>query len=297
MSIQPSINLYLNEPDMYSAIDFDDYPEISGVIITRDDPRCATVDAVVVGLKDVVDDEFLEPFTRMRYVVSNTTGTDHIRTSRDIQVIHLDPSEIQDVSATAEFTLGLLLALVRKIPFIDPALVGDRQAFRGMQLKGKHIGIFGMGRLGKRMARYAEALDMTWEGYDRGNNETDKFNMLKESDIISIHLPLKDETIDFFGEREFASMRLRPFVINTSRPQLVNKPALLHALDASIIAGLAMDFINYDSSDTWDADLRKYHGDKVLLSPHIAGNTHESVAHTAAVVLKKLMVAVRQEPT
>ena len=285
------INVFINEPDIYRSVDFACYTEFGQIYRYGEvcDYDYDNVDAILVGLRDVIDDYFLEPFSRVRYVVSNTTGIDHIRTSRDIAIVHLDPSEIEEVSATAEFSLALLLALVRKIAFIDPKRVGDRQAYRGTQLRGKRLGIFGMGRLGSKMALFAEALEIEWVGYDRESSLSDKKAILKTSDLITIHLPLREETINFIGTQEFQWMKKKPFLINTSRPQLINKKALLYALDSSLISGLAMDFINYDAGDKWDPELQKYVGERLLLTPHIAGNTHESVACTAQIVVDKLV--------
>lgn len=288
------INIFINEPDIYSQINFDKYECVNNVYYygkTNYDP--SRIDALLIGLKDIIDEPFLKPFSRLKYIVSNTTGIDHIRTSRNIEIIHLDPKEIEEVSATAEFALALMLSFVRKIPFIDPGRVNDRTAYRGTQLRGKKIGIFGIGRLGKKMARYAEVLDMEYIGYDRKSSAEDKAGILKTCDIISIHLPLRKDTIDFIDKKDFEMMGKKPFIINTSRPQLINKTALIAALEKDSISGLAMDFINYDGSNEWDEDLRKYSSDKLLLTPHIAGNTHESVAYTARVVVDKLVSLVQ----
>jgi D-3-phosphoglycerate dehydrogenase len=293
-----SINIFVNEPDIYSGIDFKSYECAGDIFFAGEDEGAfdpSKIDAVLVGLKDVIDDSFLEPFDQVRYIVSNTTGIDHIRTSRKIRVIHLDPKEIQEVSATAEFTLALLLSITRKIPFVDPESVSDRKAYRGTQLKGKKIGIFGMGRLGKRMARYAEALEMPWIAYDRNSTVQDKDRILKTCDVITLHLPMNKQTIDFISQKEFELMKRKPYLINTSRPQLINKAALINALEKSLISGLAMDFINYDGSNRWDEDLRSYRGERLLLTPHVAGNTHESVSYTAQVVVNKFMDMLRKE--
>jgi D-3-phosphoglycerate dehydrogenase len=291
-----TVNVLVNEPDIYSGIDFSKY-DVIGKVFSADQAvhDTGTIDAVFVGLRDVIDDSFLQPFGRVKYIVSSTTGTDHIRASRNIKIIHLDPGEILEVSATAEFTLALLLSLVRKIPFIDADNVGDRLAYRGTQLRGKKLGIFGMGRLGKKMAGYAEALDMVWLGYDRDSRAERKTEILKTCDVITLHLPLDENTVDFIGQREFELMQKRPYLINTSRPHLINKTALLSALDNYLVAGVAMDFINYDASNDWDMDLKKYRGEKLLLTPHIGGNTHESVHFTAQVVVDKFVSVIRNE--
>ncbi|MDB2464701.1 hypothetical protein N9W55_02945 [Amylibacter sp.] len=280
-------NIYLNEPDFYEQIDFLRHPEIQGVFRPGDNIPYNKIDAVMVGLKDVIDDDFLASFPNINYVVSNTTGVDHIQTNRDVQIVHLNPAEIESVTATAEFSLALLLSLVRKIPFIDPENVSDRKTYRGTQLSGLHLGIIGLGRLGKKMARFAEALDMKWSSFDKDSTEAERVKLFTESDIISIHIPLLENTVDFVSFEEFAMMDRQPYVINSSRPQIINKSALLDALDRDLIKGLAMDFINFDASSEWDPELNKYQGNKLLLTPHLGGNTQESVTYTAKVILSK----------
>ena len=289
-----SYSIYLNEPDFYEHVDFSVYPEIKGVYSPGDEVPYEEIDAVMVGLKEVIDDHFLDAFSNVRYIVSNTTGIDHIQTNRSVEVVHLAPSEIEEVSATAEFTLALMLSLVRKIPFIDPEQVADRKTYRGTQLRGLKLGIVGLGRLGRRMTRYAEALDMKWTSLDRESSPAEKDRFFRESDLISIHIPLCEENVGFIGSNEFSMMAKRPYLINTSRPQIIDKEALLNALDRNLIKGLAMDFINFDASSEWDSDLKKYVGDKLLLTPHIGGNTKESIAYTASTVLGKWVLNARQ---
>ncbi len=286
-------NIFLNEPDFYEHIDFSKYSIIRGVYRLGDNVPFGDIDAVMVGLKDVVDDDFLAVFPNAAFVVSNTTGTDHIQTSRPIEVINLDPTEIEEVSATAEFSLALMLALVRKIPFIQRNQVSDRKIYRGTQLRGLQLGIIGLGRLGRRMARYAEALDMKWTSFDKDSSLAEREELYRKSDLISVHIPLRDETVGFIGFNEFAMMERKPYLINSSRPQIIAKEALLDALERNLIKGFAMDFINYDASSHWDPDLEKYVGERLLLTPHIGGNTNESVAYTAEVVLSKWVARVQ----
>jgi D-3-phosphoglycerate dehydrogenase len=290
------LNIFVNEPDIYECVDFQAYDCLRVVQFARAGVvEHGNYDAVLVGLKEIIDDAFLSRFGGVQYIASNTTGVDHIRAAGSVQIIHLEPGEIERVSATAEFTLGLLLSVARKIPFVDPERVGDRLVYRGVQLRGRRLGIFGMGRLGRKMARYAEALDMSWQGYDREDGDEEKREILKSCDVITLHLPLSPETIGFIGWKEFDLMGRRPFLLNTSRPQLVEKRALVDALERSRIAGAAMDFINYDGSDVCDPCLRKYMGEKLLMTPHIAGNTYESVQYTARVVVDKLIRKFRKD--
>jgi D-3-phosphoglycerate dehydrogenase len=282
------LNLFINEPDIYSSVYFENQPEFGSIYRPGDEFDPASVEAICISLKDVIDDKYLKDFPNLKYIVSNTTAVDHIKTSRPVQIIHLDSLEIQNITATAEFTLALMLSLVRKIPFINSNKPDKRLSYRGMQLNGKILGIFGFGRLGKLMSGYAESLKMDWISFDKNDSLHKKFQILKESDIITIHLPLAKETIGFFGGVEFDQMEKKPYLINTSRPQIINKPALLNALDTGQISGAAMDFINYDANFEWDLDLKKYTDKNLLLTPHIAGNTYESVSATAKIVVNKL---------
>lgn len=286
------MNIYLNEPDLYAQIDFSKFSEIQKVFRPGDVIPYEKIIAIMVGLKDVIDDQFLNLFPNIKYVVSNTTGIDHIKTSRNIEIINLHSSEIEKVTATAEFSLALLLSLVRKIPFINENNVANRQLYRGTQLSGLHLGVIGLGRLGKKMIRFADALEMSFSSFDLNNKRQDLAKLFEISDVISIHIPLDTTTINFINVKEFELMKKKPFIINSSRPQIINKKALLYALANDWIKGMAMDFINYDASNKWDSDLKKFKSDRLLLTPHIGGNTLESIEYTSKIVLLKWLKCV-----
>ena len=287
------MNIFITEPEIYESINFDLYPAIKNVYVDDQNTPYSDIMAIFVGLKYVINDAFLNRFDNLRYIISSTTGVDHIKTSRSVSVINLEPQEILEVSATAEFSLALLLSLVRKIPFIDQEKTTDREIYRGIQLKGKKMGIFGFGRLGQKMASYADALEINWTSFDKGDSLELKNRLLNSCDIISIHLPLLDSTKDFFSFDEFRQMHKKPYIINTARPQLINKAALIEAVKSDVISGLAMDFISYEADNEWDRELQKYSGDKLLLTPHIAGNTHDSIKYTSKVVVEKFITVVQ----
>jgi len=209
----------------------------------------------------------------------------------------LDPKEIEKVTATAEFTLGLLLSLVRKISFITPGRSNDRDAYRGMQLSGKKIGVFGgRGRLGKKMIEYSKALGMKTISYDTNSKPEIKREILGTCDIITIHLPLNKTTTDFISFVDFdLMMEKQSYLINTSRPQIVNKQALINALDLEQIRGAAMDFFDYECKNKLDPELKPYIKKNLLMTPHLGGNTYESINYTAKVVLDKLLVHLSKE--
>ena len=276
------------EPFVFREVDFPNilpgvsvyYNGDSGI----DDKRVA---GLLVGLEYKIDESYQEKYPNLKVVASATTGVDHIVLPNTVKLIKLESHEVKAVSATSEFAFGLLISLVRKIPFSihNP---DNREVLQGIQLQGKTLGIIGFGRLGQNMAQYAKAFLMNVITFDKADNRSKLYQLLNESDIISIHLPLSAETTGLIGLKEFQMMGKKPFVINTSRPPIISKEALLTAVKEEYIKGIAMDFQNYDCSKDIDQDLSSLPDDKVIFTPHIAGNTIESVKQAATIVINKL---------
>jgi len=171
-------------------------------------------------------------YPNLKYVITPCTGTDHILFSEYIEVIHLDQkwkeTEGKDVLATAEMTWGLLLALIRNIPISNGKSTKSRGYYMGTELKGKTIGILGLGRIGSKVKEYAEAFGMKVITSDK---EDDDFNdsymkLLKESDIISIHIPLNFRTKYMIGYPQINLMKYGVYLINTSRAAVINPRSL-----------------------------------------------------------------------
>ena len=287
-----SFNLLINEPAAYHGVDFSKYNEFSNIFYEKDKFSDNEINAICVSLKEVVDDNKIRNYNNLKYIVSNTTATDHIKISRKISIINLNSKEIKNISATAEFTLALMLSLVRKIPFINQKNLDDRLEYRGMQLQGKNLGIIGYGRIGRYLSAYAKALKMNCITFDKKNDNKRKIKVFNESDIISIHLPLNANTVNFLRKDDFYQMKKKPYIINTSRPQIINKKSLIYAIENNLISGAAMDFLNYNADFKYDKELKKYIDKKLFMTPHIAGNTHDSVNYTANIVINKLAKAI-----
>lgn len=158
----------------------------------------------------------------------------------------------QSTATTAEISLALLLAAARRVPQADASMrAGNFQSDvpLGTVLDGKTLGIIGLGKIGKLMARYGQALGMrvlTWSqnmtqetAHANGCTLVDKQTLLMESDAISLHVVLSERTRDMLGEAELALMKPNAMLINSSRGPLVNEAALIKALKAGrLIAGL-----------------------------------------------------------
>ena len=184
---------------------------------------------------------------RLRAIVTATTGLDHIdleyAQERGITVLSLrgETEFLQEVRATAEHTWALLLGLLRNIvPASIAARQGnwDRDRFRGQELNGKRLGIVGLGRLGQKVARYGQVFGMAVgafdplvrEWIDGVRREPTLTDLLKKSDILSLHVPLNTETQGMIGATELALLPAGAVLVNTSRGQLIDESALIKAL-------------------------------------------------------------------
>lgn len=226
-------------------------------------------------------------------IASCTTGTDHID-NQGIPLICLkgETKFLQSVYATAEHTFGLILSLVRRIPFAHNDVCKgnwEREAWQGSELHGKTLGIVGYGRVGKQVARFAEAFGMNVIINDnikdatfikKPQNERVRIDSLKDvlhyADIITVHVSLNEETRGMFGMKEFKQMKPTAYFINTSRGAVIEEGALLSALLEKRIAGAALD-VATGEPDIWE-QLRIYARteNNLILTPHCSGNTRES---------------------
>ena len=187
--------------------------------------------------------------------------------------------------AVAEHTLALMLALARRIPRIDREM-RDGQWPRELltQLFGKTVGVFGTGLIGARVIALTRAIGMEAMAFSlRGDAEhvaasgarpASKDEILREADVITLHLRLQPETRGFLGRRELGSMKRSALLVNTGRGALVEREALLEALAQGKIAGAALDVFHDEPIKPGDPLLTC---DNVVLSPHNAGQTPEVI--------------------
>lgn len=273
-------------------------------------------DALFICLRNVIDRDVIERGARLRYIATPTTGTDHIDVeaarARGVTVLSLagETEFLRDVTATAELTWALLLSVVRKLPLAHQSVMAGewaRDAFRGNELRGKTLGVVGYGRLGKVVAEYGNAFRMTVLAFDR-RPERDVQNvdfvgleeLLRRSDVVSVHVTLSPETQGFFDATRFAEMKTGAVFINTSRGRIVDETALLEALRSGKIAGAAVDVLAAETSNRpgWLAAdaMRSYAraNSNLLITPHIGGMTHESVEKTNIFMVEKLARHLRK---
>jgi len=254
--------------------------------------------------------EFLKNYPRLRYVVSPTTGEDHVdklyMAENGIELLTLkgEIEFLETIPATAEFTWGLLLSLTRNIPqAINSVKKGDwdRDSYKGNDNSGKTIALVGFGRIAKIIARYAQVFGMHVKVFDP---YVDNFpqhvevcdsltSLMKGSDVLSIHATLTPETVNLIGINELRLLPKQAIIINTSRGDILDANALLEVLEDGRIAGAALDVIPGERSQNNKIrnKLLQYirMHDNLLITPHLAGATYESMAMTEEFMVNKLI--------
>ena len=249
---------------------------------------------------------------RVKYIVTPVTGLNHIDTvacaEHGVRIISLkgESEFLKEVRATAEHTLLLTLALLRKlVPAVESTISGswDREPFKGNEIFKKTVGIIGFGRLGKIVSDYYKVLGAKILIYEKYPNAellnspefVDLETLLRESDIVSLHINFLPENIEFFSTRHFSLMKPSAVFINTSRGQLVDAIALKNALNNGEISGTALDVISdeFDLSNSPEMELLTSNKlANLIITPHIGGNTWESFDKTEKFIYNKLIKAI-----
>jgi D-3-phosphoglycerate dehydrogenase len=274
-------------------------------------------DVLIVRLGHQIDREMIDAGRRLKAIATATTGLDHIDVDyaerRGIAVLSLrgETEFLQTVSATAEHTWALLLALVRRVPqAADSVLRGewDRDRFRGHDLDGKTLGIVGLGRVGSKVAGYGLAFGMKVVAFDPFAAQWPRdvarclslTELLQRVDVVSLHVPLDGDSSGMIGERELKQLRSGAVVVNTSRAELVEESALVQALEKGELAGAALDFVAHerDSEQRLSSPLISYarSHDNLIITPHVGGATKESMAKTEIFMARKLVSFLSAPP-
>ena len=264
-------------------------------------------DVLMVRLQHRISGDLIKACPRLRAILSPTTGLDHIdlgvADARGVRIFSLKGEVLflTSISSTAEHTFALLLALVRRmVPSVEAVKEGrwEQAPFRGHNLQGATLGILGYGRIGTMVAEYGQAFGMRVLAYDP---YVDRYpahvtrvpsldTLLRESNVLSVHVPLEPATRGMIGARELRLLPRGALLINTARGAVVDEGALLHALSDGHLGGAGLDVLEGEPEIgpagraliAWAAT-----HDTLLITPHLGGATEEAVEKTDLFVLEK----------
>lgn len=267
-------------------------------------------DAVLCLLTDQIDDEVLAAAGPKTKIFANyAVGTDNINLQAAQKrgvIISNTPGVLTET--VAEFTIGLIFAIAKRIVEADEftrrgKFVGwAPMLFLGSDLKGKTLGIIGLGRIGGEVARRMhDGFDMNIIYYDAKRNEelekiykvkyADLETLLKTSDIVSIHVPLLPTTRHLIGAKEMAMMKPTAYLVNSSRGPVLDEAALVEALRNKVIKGAAIDVYEKEPALTPGlADL-----DNIVITPHIASASLETRSKMAEMAADNIIAALESE--
>jgi D-3-phosphoglycerate dehydrogenase len=258
-------------------------------------------DAIVIRSATTLDAPLIERAERLKVIGRAGVGIDNVdvdaATRRGIVVANAPESTA--VSA-AEHAVALMLALSRNIPQAHAALRDgkwERGRFAGVELAGKTLGVLGLGRIGREVARRALALGMRVLAYDPfvalerfrelGVEPAALDEIYAAADIITLHLPLTEETRGLIGSDALARMRDGVRIVNAARGELVDEIALVEALRSGKVAGAALDVF---AAEPYSGPLLEF--EQVVVTPHLAGSTTEAQDRAGLMIAEQVVAAL-----
>jgi len=266
----------------------------------------ADADALIVRNKTRVDDELVAAARKLRVIGRLGVGLDNIDleacAARGIEVI---PATGANALAVAEYVIGTAMALLRGAYASTVAVAAGEwpraQLSDGRELAGKMLGIVGFGSIGRETARLGHALGMSVIGFDaeipaaaavwaeRGTASRRLDDLLREADVVSLHVPLTPATRGLIDAPRLALMKRDAILINTTRGGVVDETALAAALEADRIGGAALDVFE---TEPLPANSPLARCRNLILTPHVAGVTRESNARVSALIAEKVATAL-----
>jgi D-3-phosphoglycerate dehydrogenase len=253
---------------------------------------------LIVRSRTKVDKAVLDRASILKLVARPGTGLDNVdieyAKSKGVQVVNSPESLVE---AVAEHVLLLMLALSRKLVIAAETTVAgkwEKESLTGFELKGKVLGIVGLGRIGKRIGEIAHVVGMKILVYDvipipqdvvaaLGCSVVGLEELLEKSDYVTLHVPMTDQTRHMLDVKLLSSMKKTAFLVNTSRGGVVDEAALSAALKHGVLAGAALDVFEKEPPEK-----EILTAPNVILTPHTAGQTAEAQASAIAIIGEKV---------
>ncbi len=262
-------------------------------------------DVLIVRSGTKVPASVIEKADKLKIIGRAGVGIDNIdvKTATAKGIIVMNAPEGNTLSAS-EHTMGLIFSLVRNIPqAYDSLKTGkwEKNKFLGRELFGKTIGIIGLGRIGKRVAAISQALGMKVIGFDPYMSEEDAISLnislltleglCRQSDIISLHTSLTDETRHILSEKQFSIMKEGIMVVNAARGGLIDEDALIKYIKNGKVIGAALDV--FEKEPPVESELLKMNN--VVITPHLGASTKEAQVNVARDICQQIIDALEKK--
>ena len=295
------VNPVLNEILEKNGLKITYEPEITPEQISQ---KIENFDVVIVRSRTKLTKDLIEKASKCKIIARVGVGLDNIdqNTAKEkgIRVINAVEGAM---NAVAELVIGLMLSLAREIPRADREVRNGnwiKKELMGTELRGKYLGIVGLGNIGKRLGRLARALNMNIIGFDVvpideefskevGLMKTDLDTLLASSDYVSLHVPLLDSTKHMIDSVKMASMKNTARIINTSRGGVIDEEALYEALKNGQLGGAALDVFEVEPATTNKLTALP----NFISTPHMGAQTKEAQSLAANVIAEKIIQILR----
>ena len=295
------VNPVLNEILAKNGLQVTYEPEITPDQIAA---KIADFDVVVVRSRTKITKELIQKADKCKIIARVGVGLDNIDQStakeKNIRVINAVEGAMNEV---AELVIGLMLSLAREIPRADREVRNGnwiKKELMGSELRGKYLGIVGLGNIGKRLGRLAKSFNMNIIGYDVipideefskevGLMKADLDTLLASADYVSLHVPLLDSTKHMINMEKIATMKNTSRIINTSRGGVIDEEALYNALKNGDLGGAALDVFEVEPATS--NKLREL--PNFISTPHIGAQTKEAQSLAANVIAEKIIQILR----
>jgi D-3-phosphoglycerate dehydrogenase len=268
--------------------------------------KIATAEGLVITTRIKVGKRLIDLASQLKWIGRLGSGLELVDVDYAEQKgIKVFASPEGNRDAVAEHTLGLLLSMMHRIALSAVEVkngVWKREENRGIELRGKTVGIIGFGNTGSGFARLLEPFQVTVLAYDKYKSgfggdyikEANLEQLCRYSDVISLHIPITGETQHFANKPFFDSMERQPFFINTSRGKVTDTSALYNAIQENRIRAAALDVLETEPPEKLNGSTSSIidqllSDPRVIITPHIAGYSKEAFFKMAEVLSKKIL--------
>lgn len=268
--------------------------------------KIGNFDGVIIRSRIPIDESFLLKGKNLRFIARVGAGLENIDTEKAKQLgISIISSPEGNRDSVAEHVVGMLLVLTNRLFIASQEVkngIWKREENRGDELLGKTFGIIGYGNMGKATAERLSGFGLKVIFHDVLPNISDEFatqvsldELKNQADILSLHIPITDDTFHLIDEKFISEMKKDFYLVNTARGKNVKTKDLVEAIKSGKIKGAALDVLEFEKSSFENLDYQNsdleflLNSEKVIVTPHIAGWSHQSKEKLAQVIVDKIL--------